>query len=71
MGHELLGVELIRKPLGALSAAQADLGSALTALLLSPTCFACSPISPRGHPAGDPQGRRLKCHAEYEVAMRL
>lgn len=51
MGHGLLGVELICKSLGAFSAAQAELGNALVALLLSRTCFACSLLSPRGHRA--------------------
>ena len=41
MGHDLLGVELIRKPLDTLRAAQPDLADALTALLLSRTRFAC------------------------------
>jgi hypothetical protein len=39
IGHELLGVELIRKPLDTLRAARADLADALTALLLSRTRF--------------------------------
>ena len=42
IGHELLGVELIRKPLDTLSAARPDLADAMTALLLSRTRFACS-----------------------------
>jgi hypothetical protein len=41
MGHDLLGLELIRKPLDTLRAAQPDLADALTTLLLSRTRFAC------------------------------
>lgn len=43
VGHELLGVELIRKPLDTLRAVRPDLADAMTALLLSRTRFACSP----------------------------
>ena len=39
LGHELLGVELIRKPMDALRVARPDLAEALTALLLSRTRF--------------------------------
>ncbi len=43
IGHELLGVELIRKPLETLRAIRTDLADAMTALLLSRTRFACGP----------------------------
>lgn len=42
VGHELLGVELIRKPLETLRATWPDLADAIIALLLSRTRFACS-----------------------------
>lgn len=42
IGHELLGVELIHKPLETLRANRTDLADAMTALLLSRTRFACS-----------------------------
>ena len=42
IGHELLGVELIHKPLAAWCADREDLADAMTALLLSRTRFACS-----------------------------
>lgn len=41
--HELLGAELIRKPLETLRVARSDPADAMTALLLSRTRFACSP----------------------------
>ncbi|EIL96754.1 HD domain-containing protein [Rhodanobacter sp. 115] len=43
IGHELLGVELIRKPLETLRTSRSDLADAMTVLLLSRTRFACGP----------------------------
>lgn len=44
LGHELLGVELIRQPLETLRATHSKLADALTALLLSRTRFACGSL---------------------------
>jgi hypothetical protein len=52
MGHELLGVELIRKPLGALSAAQADLGKCPDSPAIEPHLLCLQPVI-----ASRPSGR--------------
>ena len=63
IGHELLGVELIRKPMDALRVARPDLADALTALLLSRTRFACSPYRLEAI-------RQVVCRADAESAKR-